>query len=160
MHGKIRLARKWYTKSNHVLLNETWVGEVMRPFHCNLSQKSLPLPHSWQNSSSGFRKHWAHTSLKKDGQPAARKSEFCCLCVWPRWDFRKETRVLSTKSLADESLHSLHVIIFSWGTAAIFPSLPEIYAKLQNIFKYHLPLISPFFQNFPAISAVQQAKEL
>lgn len=73
---------------------------------------------------------------------------------------RKETHVLSTKSLADESLHSLHVIIFSWGTAAIFPSLPEIYAKLQNIFKYRLPLISPFFQNFPAISAVQQAKEL
>jgi len=141
MHGKIRLARKWYTKSNHVSLNETWVGEVTRPFHCNLSPKPLSPPRS--RSGSGFGQHWA-------GRAGSSTEQRALLPLgWPRREPREDSHLGATTALAEESEQSLYSTSLSWGTAEIFHSLPEIHAKLWNIFKYRLTLISPFFQNFP-----------
>lgn len=114
-------------KSNHVLLNETWVGEVGRRFRCHLSPQSLSRPRSWQSSSS-FQQLWAHTALEKDEQTRTEdrqtdtaRSEFCCLHIWPHRDFWNKLHIPSIESSADKSYHCLYVIFLSWDTVETFP---------------------------------------
>lgn len=136
-------------KSNHVLLNETWVGEVGRRFRCHLSPKSLSRPRSWQ-SSSGFQQLRAHTALEKDKQTRTedRHTQGKVNSAASTFGHIATSGTSRTSHQSSPWLTRATIVCILFFSAGIQLKPSHPYQKYTlnygNTLKHHLPLAQPF----------------